>query len=241
MKHIDLTGKRFGRWLVLEHQGQYEPGNPLRGTIWKCQCDCGTIRDKVRYGALASGRSNSCGCLRVDLMTAKGQPIGPTAYPSEYHIWQGIKTRCLNRNHPSFQHYGARGITICPQWEASFRSFFTDMGPRPTPSASIDRIDNAGNYEPTNCRWATRQEQASNTRRNRLFEWGGKQMNLTEICRLENVRYANMYQRLFTVGATIEDAINYCRAEGLTFFERMGTPDARLTLARRNRQSPHQG
>lgn len=91
-------------------------------------------------------------------------------FPREYGIWRGMLSRCNNPKNPNYQHYGARGIRVCERWN-SFAVFFADMGHPPTSLHTLDRKDNNGNYEPGNCRWATRQQQSRNTRTNRLRMW----------------------------------------------------------------------
>jgi len=106
-----------------------------------------------------------------------------------------MRARCENEAHPNFTQYGGRGITVCERW-ASFENFLADMGPRPSRNHSIDRIDNDGNYEPGNCRWATKLEQSSNRRTSRLFQIAGEKLSLTEAARKYNINEATLYARV---------------------------------------------
>jgi hypothetical protein len=101
---------------------------------------------------------------------------------TEYSSWHEMKKRCLKKSHKSYPQYGGRGITIHPTWVRSFNAFLADMGYKPSTNHSIDRIDNNGNYEPSNCRWATRKDQCNNTRRSKLLEYNGKQRPLSVWC-----------------------------------------------------------
>lgn len=101
----------------------------------------------------------------------------------EYWVWRGMKSRCSNPNSASWKHYGGRGIKVCQRWMSSFEDFLTDVGPRTDPSLSLDRIDNNGNYEPGNVRWATPKEQCSNQRTNRIISVGGEKVTVAEAAR----------------------------------------------------------
>jgi hypothetical protein len=125
----------------------------------------------------------------------------------EYKAWDSMRQRCSNPNNPSFKNYGARDIAVCDRWLHSFESFFADMGKRPTPQHSIDRIDVNGPYSPENCRWATPIEQQSNTRANRLLTVGGVTQTMTEWSRRSGVPVSAMWRRLVKLGWSDELAV----------------------------------
>jgi hypothetical protein len=156
-------------------------GNLRGSSLWECVCDCGATVVKSS-NMLRTGHCKSCGCLNLDSARATHTKHGMIASP-EYIAWKDMKRRCLNPNTPNYKRYGGRGITVCSRWLQSFRSFYADMGKRPSTLHSLERIDNSGNYDPWNCKWATRLEQARNTRRNHWLEIDGRRQTMSEWAR----------------------------------------------------------
>ena len=118
------------------------------------------------------------------------------SHTPEYEIWQGMRKRCTNPNTRAYKYYGGRGIKVCERWMDSFESFFADMGKRPSPTHSIDRIDNDKDYSPDNCRWATKTEQSRNQRRNHLLTLGGETLTLAEWAERHQQKYSVVLFRL---------------------------------------------
>jgi len=154
-RRIDITGLRSGRLVVLGYAHTDERSGR---SYWHVRCDCGM--EKVVLGdSLRTGGSRSCGCLRRE--NNSNLTHGMSNSP-EYRCWQQIRQRCLNVQHPRYKDYGGRGITIHPQWVDDFALFLKDVGKRPTPTHSLDRLDNNGSYVPGNVRWATVKQQNGN-------------------------------------------------------------------------------
>lgn len=167
----DLVGKTFGRLKVLVRVSNCADGHSL----WKCRCTCGNIK-MARGSRLNLGRVSSCGCLTIEALK-KANTIHGLRNSKTYKAWLRMMSRCYNPLDSSYKNYGGRGITVCPKWKNSMLKFYRYMGERPS-GMSLDRIDNDGNYEPKNVRWATRKQQNNNTRRTRFIKFNGKRMSM---------------------------------------------------------------
>lgn len=180
----NLVGTKFGKLLVVEEakRGKF---NELR---LNCVCDCGNFKN-VSRSHLLYGDVASCGCWRNEFKKIHGLSKSQT-----YRTWEGIIGRCENENNDRFKDYGGRGITVCEAWK-NFEAFYADMGERPK-GTSIDRINNNGNYEPKNCRWASSKEQSRNSRKNRMIEFDNKIKCLAEWSELLGINYSTLRKRL---------------------------------------------
>lgn len=161
-KPIDIIGYRFGRLTVIEYAGRARD----RHSMWKVHCDCGNTITVIGNN-MKSGQTLSCGCLQRELTERRALKHGEARIGKvsrEYRAWCEMKTRCENSKRKSWKYYGERGIKICQEWSKSFAAFRKYMGICPN-GLTLDRINNDGNYEPGNCRWATRKEQVRNSSR----------------------------------------------------------------------------
>ena len=194
-----MRGKRYGRLIVRSYCGPISGGDKA----WLCHCDCG--HDVVvRGNNLRRGMTVSCGCVRKALLTKHGRTETP-----EHHIWRGMWARCLGKNKANRKRYFLRGITVCDSWK-DFNNFFRDLGPRPFPTATLDRINNDLGYSPENCRWATRREQTQNRHNTRFHIFRGERLTLRQIMTKTGCPLAfNVVSSRIWDGWNVEDAVTY--------------------------------
>ncbi len=190
---IDLTGKRFGRLTVISRSDR--PGHKV---CWNCLCDCGNT-SVVEGSSLKNGRIKSCGCWPREesaSRAAKQFTKHGSSGTRLYRIWKSMRTRCLNPNSRSWDSYGGRGITICPEWNdyTAFQEWAISSGYRD--GLSIDRIDVDGNYCPENCRWATAEEQSNNKRNSRLISINGVTHTLAQWSAIAGINRGTLKSRV---------------------------------------------
>lgn len=208
----DIEGQTFGRWRVVSYAGSDN------GARWLCQCSCGSPPRVVATTNLMQG-SKSCGCLQREAAAETGKTLhkrrrkvpcavkthGMSKTP-EYLAWNQMIQRCTNKNLRNYSDYGGRGIKVCDEWKVSFSAFYQHIGPRPSADHSLDRIDNDGNYEPGNVRWATDRQQRDNSRHPRRFLFQGEMLSVAEIAARAKVGYVTLWHRLVKLGWSIERA-----------------------------------
>jgi hypothetical protein len=198
-RSTDLSGQRFGRLTAMQRVGL----DPRGKTLWQCICECGN-RPITRADRLVSGQAASCGCLCRERGIAANTTHGRTGTQA-YRTWQNMRNRCGNPRNTFWRYYGGRGITVCEQWRTSFEQFYADMGD-PPPGMTLDRINVDGNYEPGNCRWASRKEQLRNTRRNHILTVGGQSFAVSEWAERLSILPSTLYNRLYD-GWSVERAL----------------------------------
>lgn len=207
-KRISYIGMRSGRLLVIGEK-KADPQNKSYHKIAICKCDCGRIVE-VRATHIATKRVKSCGCLRIEKNTIRLTKHG--LYGTRlYRIWSGIKRRCFDKNDPGYARYGKRGITMCDEWKNDFMSFYNwAIANGYKDNLTIDRINNNGNYELENCRWANKKTQSRNTRKNKLLFYNNKVYCLTEWAEILHIHPETIRSRL-NRGLTVKEALEYKR------------------------------
>ena len=191
---IEMVNKTFGNILVLS---EVEKRNKNGSIMYKVKCSCGKEKE-VLGSSLRSGKSTSCGRCSKITHGMDGTNI--------YKCWISMKSRCYNKNTLNYKKYGYKGITVCSRWITSFENFYKDMGDVEK-GMSIDRINVYGNYEPSNCRWATPKEQANNRTNNKKHIYKGIEYNQSELCRKFSIK-TNTFTNRLNRGWSLEDALN---------------------------------
>lgn len=206
-KLVDMSGERYGRLTVIER------GEPVVGkdgrtrTRWVCKCDCGNTTLVLRENLL-SGITKSCGCLRRETSSIVNMSHG-LRRTRLYSIWTNMCTRCNNPNNPRYSDYGGRGICVCPEWDDDFMAFnnwayangYSD-------DLTLDRMDNDGDYEPSNCRWVSYKEQNNNTRKNHCLTYMGKTQTVSQWSKEIGIPYITLLARINSYGWTVERALS---------------------------------
>lgn len=227
----NISGQRFGKWTVI--------GNPEIRRIdkwyWECACDCGTVK-MTSEASLVYSKSRSCGCEWSAHYKKRFTTHGKSRTRT-HRTWIAMRRRCENPKSHVWEHYGARGIKVCERWQ-SFENFLADMGERPEGN-SIDRIDNDGNYEPSNCRWATQKEQSNNKRSNRIIEHDGKSQTVAQWIGEKGLTVATVRSRLDNGWSDAEALEGRPSRRGKNFKDLTGQTFGRLTVVSRIRSDRH--
>lgn len=204
MRFVDLSGQKFGRLTVI---GRAQ--NKGNKTMWLCKCDCGN-ETVVAGGNLKNSHTQSCGCFgdesRVETHTTHGM-----SETKLYSTWLSRKRRCFSPEYPAYHNYGGRGISMCDEWKNDFGAFYRDVSKLPhfeEEGYSLERIDNDGDYEPSNCKWATHKEQANNRRSNILITYNNKKQTLKQWTDELGLDYKKIRRRITALHWTAERAFN---------------------------------
>ncbi len=200
---LNLSNQKFGRLTALSF---IRSNDPAGRTKWLCHCECGNIV-KVTTSGLRNGNTNSCGCLKIDLFVGRTKKHGHSALQTKTYIrWCAMIWRCLEKNNVRYPNYSGRGIAVCERWK-QYENFLADMGEVPK-GMTLDRYpDNDGNYEPSNCRWATNAEQSRNKSVNHYIEFNGERMVLMDWAKKLGMPQGTLSSRLGKLGWSIEKAL----------------------------------
>ena len=207
----DIAGQRYSKLLALEFAG-YKTLSHCRKSLWRCRCDCGN-EVIVAYVHLVAADTKSCGCIVGKHKTTHG-----ATGTAEFRCWEAMLRRCRDPNHDCYSSYGGRGIQVCERW-LKFENFIADMGKRPSPKHSLDRKNNDGHYEPSNCRWATDIVQSNNRRSSRRIEFNGESLTMAEWERRVGLKPGMLFRRL-QANWPIAEALNPTLRQGQRVYRR---------------------
>lgn len=205
-----LIGTKVGKWLIIKEISKNKYGQKRM----KCVCECGSVENRLAYQLLKSltHACEKCNTIdRTNLQTKHGASIIGKKKP-EYNSWMCMKTRCFNINDPQHCDYGGRGITVCDRWlgENGFSNFFADMGLIPIKGYTIERRDNDGNYEPSNCYWASKPTQSRNRRNNKYLEYNGERLVQRDWANRLGVHETTIHYQL-KLGKTFSQVMEYLK------------------------------
>lgn len=194
-------GAKINKWTVVAPTRQVRVGGSRDAYVCRCECGSETVLSKSRLKTQAPMQCHSCAAKEI---RRAGGAWGQTQLP-EYHAWATMKSRCLNSTHAMYKNYGARGITVSTRW-LSFKNFYADMGPRPSPKHSLERKDNNGGYSKANCEWATHKKQSRNKRNSRLLTVDGHTRTVAEWAEQLCTSSTVVVSRIEKHGWSIKDA-----------------------------------
>lgn len=203
-KFIDLTGQKFGR-LIVVRRAENKHGR----VAWLCKCDCGKEIITTSY-LLKSGQSKSCGCYNIDKIIERNTTHGDSK-TRLYKEWGAMKERCYRPKHEYYADYGGRGVSVCSEWldeksgYKTFKAWAIANGYKD--DLTLERKDVNGNYEPSNCKWATRIEQANNKRNSQRYKIDGEYLTIAQIARRYGIKYAKLRDRLKVLHWDINKAV----------------------------------
>lgn len=203
---VDISEEKFERLTPIEPIEI----DKFHRAIWKCKCKCGN-ECAVAYSSLKNGDTQSCGCLHDEVFNKnRMHHVKHNQSNSRlFNIWVNMRQRCTNEKNQKYHRYGGRGITVCNEWLHDFQAFYDwSMSHGYADDLTIDRIDNDGNYEPSNCRWITAKEQANNVSYNLIFEMNGKKQTLKQWSEDVGINYGTLYSRIYRNGWSFEKAIS---------------------------------
>lgn len=205
----DIINKTYGYFKVIKQEGD----DGYYHKTYLCRCVCGNTRHLTK--ATLKNGTPSCGCKRYETASSKRKTHGMTK-TRLYHIWQDMKARCYRKNNKNYDLYGGRGITVCEEWKNSFETFYEwSMANGYSDSLTIDRVDSNGNYEPSNCRWATQKQQCNNFSRNRILTLDGVSKTMSEWADITGISYTTIRARLNILHWSVEKALKTGAKSGI--------------------------
>lgn len=212
MKFVNLSGKRYGRLVVIKLDHVQKLPSGKNEMFYLCKCDCGKSK-VIRASSLRNGYTQSCGCYMKEMLS-KRQSVHNMSKSTLYKAWCNMKARCFNTRRKDYCDYGGRGITMCEEWkdfevfkEWAMKNGFKEEKVKGKNILSLDRVDVNGNYCPDNCRWATDKEQANNKRNTRRFYYKGKNLTAREWSDLLGINYGTLVGRLHKSSWSVEKAL----------------------------------